>query len=153
MGLYLVHHGDAVGPDIDVMRPLSARGRHDTERVAQEAARRKARPDAIWHSGKLRARQTAEIFWRACNPLAAFSASRGLQPEDPPAWIRDQLEAETRSIMIVGHMPHLPRLFDLLRGDDGVRERHFPQHGCVALARDQDGWKELWRVEAGPADA
>ena len=79
-----------------------------------QAAALGVKPDVIWHSGKLRARQTAEAYWRACNPLAPFSATRGLQPDDPPIWMRDQLAGETRTIVVVGHMPHMPRLLRLL---------------------------------------
>ena len=61
--LLLVHHGDAVGPGVDPMRPLSSVGRAATERLAGLAAQRGVKPDVIWHSGKLRARQTAELFW------------------------------------------------------------------------------------------
>ena len=89
--LFLVHHGDAVGPDLDPRRPLSERGRGHVVRLAAEAEARGARPAVVWHSGKLRARQTAEAFWRACNALAPLSATRDLQPDDPPEWIRDRL--------------------------------------------------------------
>ena len=65
MILYLVHHGDAVPPDVDPRRPLSERGRQQVARLAEAAARRGARPGVVWHSGKLRSRQTAEEFWRA----------------------------------------------------------------------------------------
>jgi len=147
--ILLVHHGPAVGPEIDPMRPLSSVGRAATERLAAAAARRGVRPDAIWHSGKLRARQTAELFWQACNPLAKFSAERGLQPDDPPRWMRDQLTGEPRSILIAGHMPSLTRLLASLLGE---REESvavvFPLHGCVALEPDGDLWKEVWRLEA-----
>jgi phosphohistidine phosphatase len=145
--LYLVHHGDAVGPDVDPRRPLSEQGREHVASLASEAAARGARPDVVWHSGKLRARQTAEAFWRACNALAAFSATRDLQPEDPPEWIRDRLRAETRDILIAGHYPHLPRLFTILTAPE-VRPS-FPQHGLVAMQTDDEGksWKELWRIE------
>ena len=101
-------------------------------------------PDAIWHSGKLRARQTADLFRRACNPLASFSATRGLQPDDPPRWIRDELAHEDRSILLVGHMPHLGRLLPMLMGGDPTAA--FPLHGCVAVEKDGEGWKELWRL-------
>ena len=74
MKLYLVHHGDAVPPDVDPQRPLSAEGRVGVEQVAGAAAQRAVKPAVVWHSGKLRARQTAEAFWRACNSLAEFSA-------------------------------------------------------------------------------
>ena len=147
--LLLVHHGDAVGPDVDPMRPLSSAGRAATERLAAAAARKGAKPDAVWHSGKLRTRQTAELFWSACNPLASFSAERGLQPDDPPRWIHDQLAGETRSILIAGHMPFLPRLLASLVGERRESSMlSFPLHGCVALEADGDRWKEIWRLEA-----
>ena len=144
--LLLVHHGDAVGPDVDPMRPLSSVGRAATDRLAASAAQRGVRPDLIWHSGKLRARQTAELFWKACNPLAPLTAERGLLPDDPPRWMCDRLIGESRSILIAGHMPYLPRLLAMLAGDpSGARD--FPLHGCVALEQDGDGWKEIWRLE------
>jgi len=147
MFLYLVHHGDAVGPDVDPRRPLSQEGRADVERIAAKAAGLGASPAVVWHSGKLRAKQTAEIFWRACNALAELSASRDLQPDDPPQWMRDRLRAETRDILIAGHFPYLPRLLALLvtGGEAGVL---FPQHGIVALETLDEGatWREVWRI-------
>lgn len=148
MNLYLVHHGDAVGPDVDPRRPLSAVGRATVDRAAVIAAAHGARPTVVWHSGKLRARQTAEAFWRACNALAEFSATRDVQPDDPPLWIRDRLRAEPRDILIAGHFPHLPRLLAELTGAPPDAPHDFPPHGVVALATDDEGetWREVWRV-------
>jgi phosphohistidine phosphatase len=143
----LVHHAEAVDPGIDPMRPLSDAGRASATRLAADAADRGVRPDQFWHSGKLRARETAELFWRACNPLAPFSAARGLQPDDPPNWMRDELAGDDRSILIVGHMPNLNRLLQLLRGDPMSAAADFPLHGCVALERAGDRWKEIWRSD------
>src|SRR6266850_5045920 len=147
MFLYLVHHGDAVGPDVDPRRPLSPEGRGAVERIAAKAAALGATPAVVWHSGKLRAKQTAEAFWRACNALAEFSATRDLQPDDPAQWIRDRLRGETRDILIAGHFTHLPRLLALLvvGGEAGVE---FPANGVVALSTDDGGetWKEVWRL-------
>lgn len=150
--ILLIHHGDAVGPAVNASRPLSERGLRDVERLAESAAARGAKPEVIWHSGKVRARQTAEAVWRICSPFAHFSAARGLQPDDPPAWMRDQLAGETRAIAIVGHMPHLARLLRLLvAGDADAPGMPFPLHGCVALDADGDRWKELWREEIAEA--
>ena len=147
MLLYLVHHGDALGPEVDPRRPLSAAGKAEVERLAAEAAALGAKPDVVWHSGKLRAKQTAEAFWRACNALAEFSATRDLQPDDPPQWLRDRLRVESRDILVAGHYPYLPRLLALLitGGEAGVT---FPQHGVVALETVDGGetWKERWRL-------
>ena len=137
------------------MRPLSTVGRAATERLAGLAALRGVKPDVIWHSGKLRARQTAEVFWKACNPFAPITAERGLLPGDPPQWMHDRLTGETRSVLIAGHMPYLPRLLSLLTAGKAVAsapsERSapsdFPLHGCVALEPDGDRWMEIWRLE------
>lgn len=146
--IVLVHHGDAIGPEIEPMRPLSGPGRAASARLAAAVAARGVRPEVVWHSGKLRARQTAELFWRACNPLAALSAARGLQPTDPPRLLRERLEEDNRSIVVVGHMPHLVRLLRALCGEPpDSATADFPAHGCVALERQGALWKELWRLE------
>ncbi len=147
MNLYLVHHGDAVGPDVDVRRPLSGRGRDHVNRLAADAASRGVKPAVIWHSGKLRARQTAEAFWKQCNPFADFSATRDVQPGDPPQWLADRLRGEARDTLLAGHFPYLPALLALLVGGDDVAAA-FPLHGIVALSSDDEGetWNELWRL-------
>ena len=149
MFLYLVHHGVAVGPEVDARRPLSPAGRASVERLASQAAALGAKPAVVWHSGKLRAKQTAEAYWRACNALAEFSATRDLQPDDPPQWIRDRLRGETRDILIAGHFTHLPRLLSLLvvGGEAGVE---FPINGVVALKTEDAGetWREVWRLKS-----
>ena len=148
MHLYLIHHGVAVGPEEDARRPLSAVGLAGAARVAGLAAARGAKPDVVWHSGKLRAKQTAQEFWRACNALAEFAVSRDLQPDDRPQWMRDRLRGETRDVAIAGHFPYLPRLLELLvSGTDTGAE--FPLNGIVALVTEDEGetWRELWRIE------
>jgi phosphohistidine phosphatase len=149
MVLYLVHHGEAVPPDVDPQRPLSDRGRALAEQLARDAATRGVKPAAIWHSGKLRARQTAESFRSRCNPLAEFAAATGLQPTDPPTVVRDQLAGETRDVMLVGHLPHLTRLLALLLTGDADGSVDFPTNGMVALERTPDGWRERWRLAPG----
>lgn len=128
------------------MRPLSSAGRAAVARLAADAVSRGARPDVVWHSGKLRARQTAELFWRAGNPLAECSATRGLQPDDPPGWMRDRLAGEGRAVVLVGHMPHLARLLHMLLRRPAGEAPDFPPHGCVALEADGEDWKEIWRL-------
>lgn len=146
--LYLVHHGDAVGPDVDPMRPLSDRGRREVDALARRAADLGAKPDVVWHSGKLRAKQTAEAFWRLCNALSPLSATHGLQPTDPTAWILNAIAGDPQSIMLVGHFPHLPRLLGvLLAGNPEAAPAAFPLHGVVALEEKEGKWFEKWRLE------
>ncbi len=144
MVVVLVHHADAVSPAVDTQRPLSATGVAQADSVAARARAAGAAPVEIWHSGKLRARQTGEAFLRACSPFAAFRMVRGLLPEDPASMMKIQLDAETRDVMLVGHMPNIAALAVQLAGAD-VR---FPIHGAIAFDRDDSGmWKERWRIE------
>jgi phosphohistidine phosphatase len=143
MRLCLVHHSHAVGPDVDPQRPLSTAGR---DHAAQLAGRVKARgfvPAAIWHSGKLRARQTAEAFLTACNPFAEFKMIRGVRPDDSPEILRDVLMSETRDLVVAGHIPHLTAWLELVLPGSPA----FPLHGAVALQSEDDGrtWTEVWR--------
>lgn len=141
--IFLVHHAEAVEAHIDPQRGLTENGRRHAERLACAAADRGIKPSAIWHSGKLRARQTAAEFLRSCNPLAEFSAIRGLQPTDPAEWIRHVVLGEQRDIMLVGHMPNLARVLELLTGIT----TSFPPHGLVAVEWDGGRGREGWRLE------
>ncbi len=144
MRLYLVHHGEALDPATDPQRPLSTGGWAHGQRMAAEATRLGMKPDVLWHSGKLRAKQTAQIFWQTCNPLAGVKAVRGLQPGDPPAWVCDRLSGEEADLAIVGHLPHLARALETLASHDGSRQ--FPPHGVVALDRGASGWVISWSL-------
>jgi phosphohistidine phosphatase len=129
--VYLVHHADAVEPQVDAQRPLSAAGRQRADRLAAEAADRGVAPRTIWHSGKLRARQTAEIFLLRCSPFASFRMVRGLGPGDPVDWIADAIEAEDIDLLVVGHMPQLSELANRLSRSAS----QFPAHGLIGLER------------------
>ena len=146
--ILLVHHGEAADPIVDAQRALTAAGRAAVERLAREAAARGVAPVEIWHSGKLRARQTGEAFRLACNPLAAFTMVRGLQPANPSDILADRLAGETRDLLLVGHMPHIARLLRRLLGVG--EDVEFPLHGMVALEPDPVGeptrWREVWRL-------
>jgi phosphohistidine phosphatase len=146
--LFLVHHAEAVGPEIDSRRPLSSIGEARAARLADQAAALGVRPAVVWHSGKLRARQTAHAYWRACNALAEFAATPDLQPDDPPWRLRDRLRGEKREILIAGHFLHLPRLLALLLTRQPDELADFPQHGIVALETEDEGetWREIWRL-------
>ena len=146
--IYLAHHADAVDSDVDPQRPLSAGGRAHAIALARHAAERGVRPAAIWHSGKLRARQTADAFRAECHPSAEFAAIRGLQPTDPAEWIRERLIGETREVLLVGHFPSLPRILHLLITGRTDGDTPFPLHGMVALNAEDDRWVVRW-IEEG----
>ena len=145
MTILLIHHAQALGAEVDAQRPLSTPGLAQAARMAQVAKDHGAAPQAIWHSGKLRSRQTGEAFLRICSPFAQFTMVRGLNPADPPAIMVQTLLAESRDVALVGHWPHLPALLAAL----SPASAPMPRHGVVALAMPDHGltWSELWRAQ------
>lgn len=148
MRVYLIHHADALAPGVDFERPLSSVGLAQADWLAAKAKAAGCAPDAIWHSGKRRARQTAEAFLRECAPSAEFRMVRGLRPDESPDSMRIELGAETRDVLLTGHMPHIARLLEALSPGSAP----MPLHGGVGLERDGGAgeWREVWR--AAPAD-
>lgn len=149
MRLYLVQHGEARPEAEDPARPLTEKGRQDVERVARFAiAHADARPRRIVHSGRLRARQTAEV-WARFLPEARLEEQDGLGPNDDPAVWAKRLGDETEDLLLVGHLPHLRRLAALLLCGDPDREGiAFRMAGVVCLERDErtGGWTLRWSV-------
>jgi phosphohistidine phosphatase len=145
MPVYLVQHGQAVPEAQDPARPLTEGGRDEVARVARHAGTLGVRVAEIWHSGKLRALQTAEIFRESLRPEPALREQRGMNPGDDPALVLPRLEAAADPVLLVGHLPHLSRLASLLLvGDSDRGIIQFRNAGVVCLARGEDGWAVQW---------
>ena len=75
MPLYLVQHGLALPKDIDSERGLSEDGFADVRRIAETAKHYNVQVSQIFHSGKKRAKQTADIIAEALTPFNTVSCS------------------------------------------------------------------------------
>ena len=154
MELYLSQHAKAKSKEEDPRRHISAEGRHETERVARAAATAGIRVDAIWHSGKLRARQTAEIFAEALEPVNGIHEQDWLGPLDDPRTAVEAARETEEAVLMVGHLPHLSRLPSLLlTGDPEHRVVDVRFSGIIALSEREEGWMLSWylRPELLPA--
>ena len=62
MKLYLVQHGEAHSKDTNLERPLTQKGRIDVNKMSDFMNIAGVVVKQVYHSGKLRAKQTAEVF-------------------------------------------------------------------------------------------
>ena len=147
MNIYLVRHGEAASERIDPARPLTRVGWEEVERVADRAANKNIQVSAIFHSGILRAKQTAEIIAQHLGFGSGARELAGLLPQDDPSIAQAELETAESPIMLVGHLPHLSRLASLLvRGEMEKEIVQFAPATMVCFANDVSGWKIAWTL-------
>jgi phosphohistidine phosphatase len=145
MALYLVQHGKSLTKDKDPQKGLSQEGIAETERIAQAAKEYAVTVLKITHSGKTRARQTAEIFEAALQASGGIHEGSGLNPLDDVTVFADTIDS-TKDIMLVGHLPFMERLTAYLI--TGYFEKpifKFQNSGIVCL--DKDPAAESWVIK------
>ncbi len=148
MPIYLVQHGKSLPKDLDPEKGLSQEGRAETEKMAELAKEYGLAVSAIKHSGKKRARQTAEIFAEALEPEDGTGELDGLGPMDDAAVFANIIE-KAENWMIVGHLPFMARLVSfLITGSLEKVLLKFQNSGVVCLDRDPDGggWIIKWAL-------
>jgi phosphohistidine phosphatase len=148
MNMYLVQHAEAKSDQEDPLRPLSAKGREDITRVAAYLSQLNIPVSKIFHSTKLRAKQTAEILFEHLKPGRGVSEADGLSPLDDPALWAERLRDLPDGIILAGHLPHLARLASLLLcGDSEKNIVSFRMAGIACLKRDDTGsWSLQWML-------
>ena len=147
MILYLVQHGIAKSEAEDPERSLTEAGAAVVERMADWAARIGLVIDRIRHSGKRRAEQTASILARRLKPAQGVAAIGGLNPGDDVRATAKSLQSDQGQVMLVGHLPHLSRLANLLLvGDPEGGIVRFRNAGMVVLSSQEGKWGLDWAI-------
>lgn len=145
MAMYFVQHGKALDKKVDPERPLSAEGRQEVEHISNYLREVGISVTKIYHSGKTRARETAQIFGEIIG--------EGLVWERPGMGPNDDVKAfshdiETEDIMYVGHLPHLGKLVSLLTtGHEEANVVRFENGGVVCIEEGESGFHIEWYIK------
>ena len=150
--LYLMRHAKAEPVSEDSRRPLSHYGIRQVQSSAS-LARAKGRyletPVEILHSPKERAKQTAVLMAEILGWKSPLRELRSLESDADPMDFYNELLALDRSLFVVGHLPMLPHLAELLvPGGDFS----FGEATLRSFEKDRKGWKQEWFVEPRPPD-
>ncbi len=148
MALFLVQHGKAAPADIDPERGLTAEGRAEVERIAGVARGYRVVVTAILHSGKKRARETAEIFAEKLGPGIGITAITGMDPNDDVAAFADRVSAGDNQ-MLVGHLPFMEKLASQLIAGSADRPVFKFQNGgivCLDIHPATGTWVIKWAL-------
>jgi phosphohistidine phosphatase len=148
MKLYLAQHAKAASKEADPERRLTEEGQRDIQKVAEFIAPLNLYVDYLWHSGKKRAEQTAEVLAGVIKINKEHVARDGLGPNDDVTALKDELLLSKDDIMIVGHLPFLSKLASLLlAGSESANTVAFKQAGVVCLNRSgENQWQLEWMI-------
>lgn len=148
MILYLVQHGEATTKEISPDRPLTEKGKSDVLRISKFLKEAGVKINMLWHSSKLRAIQTAQIFAEIIEVNKENILERqDLSPLDPVNNVQKEIVKNDVDLMIVGHLPFLQRLTSLLLvGSESEVLVRFSQGGVVCLKQKEDKWHLVWEV-------
>ncbi len=151
MRLYIVRHGKACAEAIDPARPLTPEGITQTRKIADFLKTHGHSVEAVFHSPKLRAQQTAEIFHKIINPAAAMTVKKYLSPEDDIKLIIKDIGKTEKNLMIVGHLPFVDRLVSFfIFGDESQLVAKFFESSVAVLERGaHQGWQLILFLTPG----
>ncbi len=145
MRLYLIQHGIALPESKDPQKGLSNKGVVQTQKTAEFLRRQDTKIDLIWHSKKLRAVQTAQIFSQHIT-VAEIVERDDINPQDSVDKFAAELQAADKDAMIVGHLPFLQKLAaKMLANSTNIELISFKNSGVVCLEY-KESWKILWMI-------
>lgn len=149
MKLYLVRHGKAEdAADESGERSLSDRGMADIESQAKFLGDAGITLNQVFHSGKLRARQTAEILSARIAPGVSVEAMQNLSPMDEPDALEAALAGWNVDTMVCGHNPFMERIAArLLSGNDDAAAVLVKTGTVMCFEKvGPDNWLMNWMV-------
>ena len=148
MALFLIQHGKNIPKDVDPDQGLSEQGISDVKRIAEVAKGYDINVSGISHSGKTRARMTAEIFASALAPKNGVQQIGQLGPlDDVEVFAKTLNPVENR--MFVGHLPFMERLTSyLITGSQDKPVFKFQNGGilCLDFYPETESWVIKWSL-------
>lgn len=149
--IFFAQHGLALDKIANPDRPLSKVGIEQTSAIAQQIHASDITVSQIFHSGKLRARQTAEIFAKHLS-VTSVTAIDNLSPNDDARLITQNLQ--TNDALYVGHLPHLEKLATyLVTGKTEPNIIKFQNSAALCLNKHENNYLIQWYLTANIINA
>lgn len=142
--LYFVQHGIAEPQEVNSKRPLSDTGINEVYRVAAYLRDHYISISKIYHSGKLRAQQTAALFSETL-AVANIAEINGLNPNDDPLELINQLTED--AVMYVGHLPNIANIVtQLISGETNTPLLKFQNSAVACVEVDSSSATLKWFI-------
>ncbi len=134
MKIYLAQHGVNRPENEDPGKGLTDQAAQDIEKMALFIGQMNQQYEAIFHSEKKRAQQTARIFGKHLNHALGVHETDSMGPmDDIEVWLHRLLCSDGDPVL-VGHLPFLNKLASrLVTQDENMQILSFQHGGMVCL--------------------
>ncbi len=164
MKLYLCQHGDSAPKEVNPEKPLTVKGIQEVKAIGRMLAEAGLQFSEIYHSGKLRAKQTSEILAKAVSFRGTIAIKKGIEPMDLVLPLVDEVttfyqdnstnrdnstnkQISEANILIVGHLPFMTKLVSqLLTRNENNIVVNFVTGSVVCLERIEYQWVLNWML-------
>ena len=149
MELYLVRHAESKNKEEDPKRGLTDLGFVNVRKTARFVKKLDISVETIFHSDKLRAKQTANELAVGIKSVAGLKQRDGIAPMDDISSMKDEIQGGDKNLMIVGHLPYMAKLASaLLCGNENQNAVSFQNSCIVKLIRDEGDkeWSLKWMI-------
>lgn len=149
MKLYFARHGDAVTKVEDSLRPLSSAGRETTIKMAKLLMNKGLELTQIFHSPKLRAKQTAEIYAEfLIGDKENITEVDFLSPDFAIDSSMVAIKESMHSAMFVGHLPSLELISSNLLTDNFMPILTLNVSSVLCIQKDNNSYVLNWLVDS-----
>jgi phosphohistidine phosphatase len=147
MKVYLMRHGEAAAKAGEAEPALTLNGERQADESARVLLRHGAKVEVVYHSGKRRARETAQLVAAKIDPPRGSVSREGLCPDDSPFELAGAIEDLPEPTLFVAHLPLLDQVAGLLvEGNGGASVVGFAPGEVACLERVAPGeWRLDWK--------
>ena len=146
MQIYLMRHGKALYGKED--KDLTTDGIKETKATAILLKEKSVTIDKIIHSGKARARETAEIVSDTLDEKIPVTYAENLNPNDEVKKTAELLD-KSENLMIVSHIPFLPDLISyLVTGSPENSITAFGNSEIICMEFKDKKWDIKWKINS-----
>src|SRR3990167_10388167 len=139
MKLYLARHGECTVKESMHEPSLSEQGKKDILSLAGFLKPLHIHVSNIFHSGKLRAQQTAELLSTGITCTGGIQPLAGLDPSDDVNLMSNEIMKWYDDVLLVGHLPFMSKFMGKLVADNEYKEIMFFHPGSfVCLEQVED---------------
>ena len=147
--IYLMRHGESSKDSGSLESTLTDKGVEQVSQMGEKLKQEDIKVGRIYHSGLLRAEETASIVREIAFPHISeydLETEKGIAPQaDPELWKKkwEDKTFKNEPSLFISHLPFLPKLVDVLLKD--IDDYSFSHSSIMCIEQDdQDNWAKKW---------